>query len=167
MTEVLFYHLERQTLEQVLPRLVQASLGRDWRVVVKAGSPERIQALNTHLWTWADDVFLPHAAAGDARFTEFAADQPVWLTHEDDVPNDAQVLMLVDGAAHDDLSRFERCVFIFDGNDETALATARADQSSRSGSIVVARPHTGAEPAIEPATTCGYLIRIHPDSMPP
>ena len=50
-------HLERQTLEQVLPRLVQASLGRDWRVVVKAGSPERIQALNTHLWTWADDVF--------------------------------------------------------------------------------------------------------------
>ncbi|MEC8132384.1 MAG: DNA polymerase III subunit chi, partial [Pseudomonadota bacterium] len=89
MTEVLFYHLERQTLEQVLPRLVQASLGRDWRVVVKAGSPERIQALNTHLWTWADDVFLPHAAVGDARFTEFAADQPVWLTHEDDVPNDA------------------------------------------------------------------------------
>ena len=129
MTEVLFYHLERQTLEQVLPRLVQASLGRDWRVVVKAGSLERIQALNTHLWTWADDVFLPHAAAGDARFTEFAADQPVWLTHEDDVPNDAQVLVLVDGAAHDDLSRFERCVFIFDGNDETALATARADWS--------------------------------------
>ena len=45
------------------------------------------------------------------------------------MPNDAQVLMLVDGAVHDDLSRFERCVFIFDGNDETALATARADWS--------------------------------------
>ena len=127
VTEVLFYHLERQTLEQVLPRLVQASLGRDWRVVVKAGSPECMQALNAHLWTWADDVFLPHAAADDARFSEFAADQPVWLTHEDDVPNDAQVLMLVDGAEHADLSRFKRCVFIFDGNDETALATARAD----------------------------------------
>ena len=39
MTEVLFYHLERQTLEQVLPRLVQASLGRDWRVVVKPDRP--------------------------------------------------------------------------------------------------------------------------------
>ncbi|HCD16551.1 MAG: DNA polymerase III subunit chi [Rhizobiales bacterium TMED83] len=128
-TEVLFYHLERQTLEQVLPRLVQASLGRDWRVVVKAGSPERMQALNSHLWTWADDVFLPHAAAGDARFAEFAAEQPVWLTHEDDVPNDAHVLMLVDGAVPANLSRFQRCVFIFDGNDEAALATARADWS--------------------------------------
>ena len=128
-TEVLFYHLERQTLEQVLPRLLQASLGRDWRVVVKAGSPERMQALNSHLWTWADDVFLPHAAAGDARFAEFAAEQPVWLTHEDDVPNDAHVLMLVDGAVPANLLRFQRCVFIFDGNDEAALATARADWS--------------------------------------
>ena len=128
-TEVLFYHLERQTLEQVLPRLVQASLGRDWRVVVKAGSPERMQALNSHLWTWADDVFLPHAAAGDARFAEFAAEQPVWLTHKDDVPNDAHVLMLVDGAVPANLSRFQRCVFIFDGNDEAALATALADWS--------------------------------------
>ncbi len=128
-TEVLFYHLERQTLEQVLPRLLQASLGRDWRVVVKAGSPERMQALNSHLWTWADDVFLPHAAAGDARFAEFAAEQPVWLTHEDDVPNDAHVLMLVDGAVPANLSRFQRCVFIFDGNDEAALATALADWS--------------------------------------
>ena len=91
------------------------------------GSEMCIRDSNTHLWTWADDVFLPHAAAGDARFSEFAADQPVWLTHEDDVPNGAQVLMLVDGAAHDDLSAFERCVFIFEGNDETALGTARAD----------------------------------------
>ena len=127
MADILFYHLERQTLEQVLPRLVQASRARNWRVAVKAGSPERVQALNMHLWTWQDDVFLPHAAAGDARFSPFAADQPIWLTDTDDVPNDAQVLMLVDGARHENLSEFERCVFIFDGNDEIALATARAD----------------------------------------
>ena len=40
-TEVLFYHLEQQTLEKVLPSLVEKTLERGWRAVVQAGSQER------------------------------------------------------------------------------------------------------------------------------
>ena len=38
MTEVLFYHLQRQPLERVLPTLLERSLARGWRVVVQASS---------------------------------------------------------------------------------------------------------------------------------
>ncbi|MGA7117695.1 MAG: DNA polymerase III subunit chi, partial [Hyphomicrobium sp.] len=39
-SEVLFYHLERQPLERVLPGLLEKTLQRGWRAVVQAGSAE-------------------------------------------------------------------------------------------------------------------------------
>jgi DNA polymerase-3 subunit chi len=126
MSEVLFYHLERQTLEQALPLLLEATLKRGWKAVVQTGSAERVAALDTHLWTYKDDAFLPHAAAGDARFTDSAEVQPIWLTAEDETPNEADVLFLVDGATRASIEGFTRTVFVFDGRDEESLTQARA-----------------------------------------
>ncbi|ODN69606.1 DNA polymerase III subunit chi [Methylobrevis pamukkalensis] len=122
MAEVLFFHLERQPLEAVLPVLLARSLERGWKVVVQAGSRERIEALDTHLWTFADDSFLPHGLAGG----DYAADQPVLLTTGDDNPNGAAVRFLIDRAAPPDLAPYIRGVFVFDGNDPEAVAEARA-----------------------------------------
>ncbi len=121
MTEVLFYHLERASLETVLPGLLEKTLERGWRAVVRAGSRERVEALDGHLWTYRDDAFLPHAASGDPER------QPVWLTHGDDEPNDPQILFVVDGAETkpDAIAALERCVLIFDGNDDEAVSRAR------------------------------------------
>ena len=126
MSEVLFYHLERQTLEQALPLLLEASLKRGWKAVVQAGSAERVQALDAHLWTYKDEAFLPHAAKGDARFTDHQAEQPIWLTDEDETPNAAEVLFLIDGAERPSIEQFQRTVFMFDGRDEESLGKARA-----------------------------------------
>lgn len=126
MSEVLFYHLERQTLEQALPLLLSATLKRGWKAVVQAGSETRMQALDSHLWTYQDETFLPHAAKGDARFADHADAQPIWLTDEDETPNGANVLFLVDGAERDAIDGFERCVFMFDGRDEENVTRARA-----------------------------------------
>jgi DNA polymerase-3 subunit chi len=46
VTEIFFYHLERQPLEKVLPRLIERSLDRGWRVVVRTDSGERTEALS-------------------------------------------------------------------------------------------------------------------------
>ncbi len=62
MTEILFYHLQRQPVEKVLPQLLEKSLERGWRVVVQASSEERIDALDAHLWTYRDDNFLARTA---------------------------------------------------------------------------------------------------------
>jgi DNA polymerase-3 subunit chi len=122
MTEVLFYHLQGQPLDKVLPTLLERSLQRGWRVVVQASSEERVEALDAHLWTYRDDGFLPLGTWRDAE----AARQPVLLTLDDANPNGAAVRFLVDGAATpEDAAAYERIVLLFDGNDPDAVATAR------------------------------------------
>ena len=121
MTEVLFYHLERTSLEDVLPGLLEKTLERNWRAVVRAGTRERAERIDAHLWTYRDESFLPHAAGDDG------AGQPIWITDSDGAPNDPNILFLVDGAAADAsaLGGLDRCVMIFDGRDDEAVADAR------------------------------------------
>jgi len=121
MTEVNFYHLTRSTLEQALPRLLEKALQTGARAVVMAGSAERVEALNAHLWTYDPDSFLPHGSAKDGN----AGEQPVWLTVNDENPNAATLLFLTDGANTAKLGDFARCFELFDGRDEAAVATAR------------------------------------------
>jgi DNA polymerase-3 subunit chi len=122
MTEILFYHLKGQTLEQVLPPLLQKSLDRGWRVVVQASSDERVEALDAHLWTWRDDAFLPHGTWRDSE----AAEQPIVLTASAENPNGAAVRFLVDGAnLTADAGNYQRIVLLFDGDDPEAVEMAR------------------------------------------
>ena len=122
MTEVLFYHLQRQPLEAALPMLIEKSVGRGWKVAVQAASAERLAALDDHLWTYAEDSFLPHCndREPDAR------DQPVVLTLSEANPNGASIRFLVEGAAvPPDATAYDRLVVLFDGNDPDALVRAR------------------------------------------
>lgn len=126
MTEVLFYHLQTLPLERVLPDLLERSLARGWRAIVKAGGAERLEALNTSLWTYRELSFLPHGSHEDGP----PAEQPIFLTTEDENPNDAKVLFLVDGAAPTDVTGYERCVLMFDGQNPEAVAQARQHWSA-------------------------------------
>lgn len=121
MTEVSFYHLEKSGLEHALPRLLERALGAGLRTVVKLGSAERVEAVNAHLWTYAQGSFLPHGSARDG----FGPEQPVWLTDGDDNPAGATVLILADGAETANPGAYERVLEVFDGRDAEALSRAR------------------------------------------
>ncbi len=121
MTEVRFYHLTRSTLESALPKMLEKTRERDQRAVVLAGSPERVEALTSHLWTYNDRGFLPHGSAKDGH----AEDQPIWLSHRDERPNGAQVLFLTDGAASALVGDYELCAVLFDGKDPDAVTASR------------------------------------------
>lgn len=132
MTEVLFYHLQGQPLERVLPGLLERSLQRGWRVVVQVASEERAEALDGHLWTYRDDGFLPHGTWREAE----AREQPILLTIRDDNPNGANVRFLLDGAPLPaDAAVYDRVVLLFDGEDPDAVDAARArwEQAKQSG----------------------------------
>jgi len=110
-----------------LPGLVEKTLERGWRALLRAESAERAQAIDNLLWTYNDQTFLPHAQAGDGE----PARQPVLITVEDGNPNGAQVLFLVGGAApppwaSDSAKALERIVLLFDGRDPDAVQSARA-----------------------------------------
>ncbi len=121
MTEVRFYHLTQSPLEQTLPGLLAKSLQRGWKVVVQGGNEARLRFLDTHLWTSPEDSFLPHGLEGDG------AAQPIWLTLGEENPNDAGVLMLIDGAQAKPgrMKAFDLVTLFFDGGDPDAVAQAR------------------------------------------
>lgn len=119
--EVWFYHLERSSLDQVLPELLEKTLQKGWRALVRSREPQRLEHLDGWLWSWRDDAFLPHGLADEPM----AGRQPVLLTTGPENVNRAQALFLIDGAEAGDLSPYERCILLFDGRDEAALAEAR------------------------------------------
>jgi DNA polymerase-3 subunit chi len=121
MTEVWFYHLERTALDQALPELLEKTLAKGWKAVVRSPTPERIEHLDGWLWSYRDDAFLPHGTLEE----ECPEHQPVLLTTGQETPNGAEALFLLDGAEPGPLDGFERCLILFDGRDEAAVAAAR------------------------------------------
>jgi DNA polymerase-3 subunit chi len=110
----------------VLPGLIERTLERGWRALVKAESADRASALDTLLWTYDDQTFLPHAQVGDGN----AKRQPVLITTEDANANGADVLFLVGGAEPpawngEGANALTRIVLMFDGRDADSLTRAR------------------------------------------
>ena len=122
MTEILFYHLQGQRLEQALPLLLEKSLEKGWNVVIRAGSEERLAALDEALWTYAEQSFLPHGREEEGE----PEHQPILLTLKDTRINAPGVIFLVDRAALPAAYDVERLVLMFDGEDPEAVDEARA-----------------------------------------
>jgi DNA polymerase-3 subunit chi len=125
VTEALFYHLERRAMEDVLPGLIEKTLERGWRAVIRCESAERADAIDSLLWTYDESSFLPHAQRGDGNGEK----QSVLITVEEANPNAANVLFLVGGAAPpawDAPNDLTRIVLMFDGRDPDMLARARS-----------------------------------------
>ncbi len=120
LCEVWFYHLERSTLEQTLPELLEKTLARGWRARVRSTEPGRLRALDDWLWTYRDDSFLGHGLEEEP----FAERQPILLGEGSGNLNGAQALFVADGDPGL-LDAYTRCVIIFDGHETAALRAAR------------------------------------------
>jgi DNA polymerase-3 subunit chi len=121
VTEIRFYQLKKHPLEQALPKLIEKVVSSGAKAVIMVESKERIATLSSMMWTYDPGAFLAHGSAEDGHDSE----QPVWLTTSLENPNGASVLVLTDGALHDGMDGFEKCLEIFNGNDEQALTQAR------------------------------------------
>ncbi len=119
MTEIGFYHLTRSTLSQALPPLLLRTLAAGQRALVLGTNVAALDTLNAALWD--QPAWLPHGAVDDGD----ADLQPIWLSTEPNAANGARYLFLVDSAASDRLSVFDRVFDLFDGNSAEALAAAR------------------------------------------
>lgn len=117
-----FYHLERSSLDEVLPELLEKTLARGWTALVKTPYEDRLPQLDQLLWTWRDESFTPHAVAGG----EEDARQPILLSTGEVRSNKAGCLFLLDGAEPEALNDFTRAIVLFDGHDERAVTEARA-----------------------------------------
>ncbi len=123
MTRYDFYHLQKTPLEQVLPKLCEKAYATGKRIKILVGNDERVEFLNSLLWTYSEESFLPHGSKKDG----FASEQPIFLSSTEDNENNAELLILVDGAmpSIDVLKNYERVLNIFDGNDDISLNNSR------------------------------------------
>ncbi|WP_138510304.1 DNA polymerase III subunit chi [Maricaulis alexandrii] len=127
--ELWFYHLEQSSLDEVLPELLEKTLARGWRALVRSPDARHREALDKHLWTWREESFIPHAQAGEGE----DARQPVLIAEDEANPNQAQCLFLLDGAEPVNPDAFERMIVMFDGHDEMAVQDARSLWKTASG----------------------------------
>ena len=123
--DVWFYHLERTALDQALPELLDKTLSKGWKALVRA---RRAEADGQIIWmdwlgSYREDSFPAARRARVSRWRTIR--QPVLLTLREDNPNQAQALFLIDGAEAGALDGFDRCILLFDGRDPEATALAR------------------------------------------
>ncbi len=119
----LFYHLTRSTEAELLGQILPRALGQGWRVFIRGTDPAALARLDDRLWADPPDGFLPHGLAGGAR----DARQPV-LIGTGTPANGAVAMVLLDGATAtaDEARPLARLWVVFDGQDEAAIAGARA-----------------------------------------
>ena len=120
MTDVNFYQLGTKPLDAVLPKLLEKAVAAGFRAVVPTSNRNLLIHLDAVLWAYEAASFLPHALDGDA-----AALQPVLLTTGNDIPNNADLIVVIDGVLPKDLGKFKRALYLFDGGDDAALTQAR------------------------------------------
>lgn len=127
MPPVGFYHLQRSGIETALPGLLVKAHAQGLRALVRVASEDRAEHLSDVLWTFDPRSFLPHGTARDGH----PADQPIYLTSGADCPNQAGLLILLDGTDQQDLSAFTRVCDMFDGRDPAAVEAARGRWRAR------------------------------------
>lgn len=134
-TEVGFYHLTRQPLEAVLPRLLEKAYAAGHRILVHCAGPEQLKRLDQQLWTYDEASFLPHGSEDKAL-------QPVLLTtSQEERANTPDVLAALDGLDLKRLGDFARVLYLFEESDADRLAAARASWSALKGRDGVTRTY--------------------------
>lgn len=117
-----FYHLTQTPLGKALPRLLEKVVASNMRAVVQIEDDEKVEKLNNELWTYTTKVFLPHGSKKDG----YESQQPIYLTASNENPNGADVLAFVGNAEPEFSDKYTKCLYMFDGNNESELQTARS-----------------------------------------
>lgn len=121
MTEINFYHLQQSPIEKTLPKLLEKIYGSHMKAVVLIENEEKLKEIDSQLWSYSQSSFLPHGCEKDG----FEKDHPIWLTTRLENPNDASVLVVIEGEEIKDFTSFDKCLNLFNGYDEEAVRQAR------------------------------------------
>ena len=122
MTEIRFYHLQTQSLENALPEILEKALEREFKIIIKASTKEEVKLIDKFLWTSKSNDFIPHGYKKNRHET----DQPIWITTKDENLNNANMLVLINEASSDNIDDMDLCCKIFDSNNTTALEQSRS-----------------------------------------
>ena len=120
-TEIRFYHLQKQTLDQALPLILEKAYTTQKNVVVRLSDEKEVTRMNGHLWSYKTDSFMPHGCKKEGN----ADKQPIWLTDKDENPNGAKIIILTGGTQSKHINDYDLCCEILDGRSNEQVTEAR------------------------------------------
>lgn len=123
MTEISFYQVKDETpaaVDNAVARLLEKIIQSNTQTLIRCTSMERTERLSNNIWSVKESAFIPHGTSNDAYSTH----QPIYLTHKEENPNNAEILITLSGAQSADFSTFLRVLDIFDAS-ENAIKSAR------------------------------------------
>ena len=136
VSEVYFYHLTRQRVDQALRPLLGKCLANGWRVVIRGSEAAQIHQLDDALWQGPAEEFLPHGLAG----TEQEADQPILLTLEGhEAPHDCLICIGGSAVTADEVLSSKRVCILFQDDNGLDLQKARAQWKSVTDAGIAAK----------------------------
>lgn len=118
--EYWFYHLEASALEGVLPGLLEKTLEKGWRALVKMPE-EKLAELDGFLWTFRDDAFLPHGRDDEPQ----AELQPILLSTATDSAKGFDAVFLLGGASIAEMDGVSRAMVMINGRSEEDVTRER------------------------------------------
>jgi DNA polymerase-3 subunit chi len=120
-TKIQFYHLLSTSVERAIPKLMEKALESRSRVVMLAGDEQMIKRVSDAMWGGDPNGFLPHGTGKDAHKDA----QPIYLSLADENPNNADVLVVLDGSMPTSFTTYAKVLDVFDGNDDGQVNAAR------------------------------------------
>lgn len=120
-TEVRFYHLQKQTLDQALPLILEKAIKTGKNIVVRLSNEKEVAHMNTLLWSYKAESFMPHGTQKEG----VPHKQPIWLTDQDENPNNAKILVLTQGTESEHIHDYDLCCEMLDGRSQAQIDAAR------------------------------------------
>ena len=144
MTDIAFYHMTASEAQDALPQLLNKTVAAGKKAVV-ASRPDHISTLSSALWSYGhvqggqgrpsyggEGSWLAHGIAG--KDDDDADLCPIWFAGEQDHnPISAEFSFYLDGVNPEQAARFDRVFILFNGLDDHAVTTARAQWKSLRG----------------------------------
>jgi DNA polymerase IIIc chi subunit len=109
--EVNFYQTDEATSKSIAPLLLKI-LSEKKRVLILCKDKNLTQEIDTALWNYGRNKFIPHAVASDDNFDP--ARQPVLISDVEENKNSADFLLFVDEPSAQFLSSFARVFYFFE-----------------------------------------------------
>jgi DNA polymerase-3 subunit chi len=127
MTDIRFYHLQTQSVEDALPAIVSKAVATGRRILIRVADEGAVRLYDDRLWTYHPDSFLPHGAAGGGDEDL----QPVLLSTGGDNHNGADMIVLCGiDTVPENIAQFTLCCDFIDGQNNESVSAGRARWSA-------------------------------------
>lgn len=123
MADINFYHLQSQSLEEGLPKLAERVVSSGAKAVIKVKDKATAKLLDKALWTYSPESFLPH----DIEGSKYPDEQSLYITTGDENPASATIAIMINGEKIEDITKYSRILYMFEGKLDEIIAVARQD----------------------------------------